>query len=98
MLGDKIKQLKCLCTLPILSHLIQKFFASYNPIKFSSKGRPMKTENSHRIYNGKQWLEECIESAHVRAGKAWPAGGCLIGVNGTHWEIGEILKWEIMRD
>lgn len=58
----------------------------------------MKTENSHRIYNEKQWLEEYIESAHVRAGKAWPARGCLIGVNDTHWEIGEILKWEIMRD
>lgn len=76
----------------------EEFFASYNPIRFSSKGRPMKTENSHRIYNEKQWLEECIESAHVRAGKAWPARGCLIGVNDTHWEIGDILKWEIMRD
>lgn len=58
----------------------------------------MKTENSHRICNEKQWLEECVEFAQVRAGKAWPAGGCLLEVNATHWEIGEISKWEIMGD
>lgn len=62
----------------------EQFSANYNPIRFSNKGRSMKTENSQRIYNEKQWLEEWIEFASVRAGKAWLAVGCLIGVNATH--------------
>lgn len=42
---------------------IEEFSANYNPIRFSNKGRSMKTETSQRIYNEKQWLEEFIEFA-----------------------------------
>lgn len=41
----------------------EQFSANYNPIRFSNKGRSMKTENSQRIYNEKQWLEEWVEFA-----------------------------------